>query len=154
MHSAGRVADVDRLGLENAGVEFGRHGVLVDDRLRSVSNPRFWAAGDAAALGTPLTPIASRQGSIVAAGILGEDATFDGRATPSVVFGDPPLAAVGMRAEEAAGRGAEVTVKRGDISAWFARRGSAGRMRAPRSSAMRRAAVCLGPICWASTPRS
>ena len=101
---------------------FGRHGVLVDDHLRSVSNPRFWAAGDAAALGAPLTPIASRQGSIVAAGILGEDASFDGRATPSVVFSDPPLAAVGMRAEEAAERGAAVTVQYSDMSAWFTQR--------------------------------
>ena len=122
VHGAGRVADVDRLGLENAGVEFGRHGVLVDDHLRSVSNPRFWAAGDAAALGAPLTPIASRQGSIVAAGILGEEASFDDRATPSVVFSDPPLAAVGMAAEEAALRGAEVTVRYSDMSAWFTQR--------------------------------
>jgi glutathione reductase (NADPH) len=122
VHGAGRVADVDRLGLENAGVEFNRHGVRVDGHMRSVSNPRFWAAGDAAALGAPLTPIASRQGRIVAAGILGEEATFDGRATPSVVFSDPPLAAVGMDAEEAAQRGAEVTLQHSDMSTWFTQR--------------------------------
>ena len=40
----------------------------------------------------------------MAAGILGEQATYDGRAVPSVVFSDPPLAAVGMGAEEAARR--------------------------------------------------
>ena len=122
VHGAGRVADVDRLGLENAGVRFDRRGVLVDDHLRSVSNPRFWAAGDAAALGAPLTPIASRQGEIVAAGILGEEASFDGRATPSVVFSDPSLAGVGMGTEEAAERDADVMVRHADMSAWFAQR--------------------------------
>jgi glutathione reductase (NADPH) len=122
VHGAGRVADVDQLGLENADVEFGRHGVRVDSHMRSVSNPRFWAAGDAAALGAPLTPIAARQGRIVAAGILGEDAAFDGRATTSVVFSDPPMAAVGMDAEEAAQRGAEVTVQHSDMSTWFTQR--------------------------------
>lgn len=44
VHGAGRVPDVDRLGLENAGVAFDRSGVRVDEHLRSVSNPRFWAA--------------------------------------------------------------------------------------------------------------
>lgn len=70
----------------------------------------------------PLTPVASRQGKIVAAGILGEEAVFDERATPSVVFSDPPLAAVGMRSDEAAERGADVTIKHTDTSAWFTQR--------------------------------
>lgn len=45
--AAGRRPNVEGLGLEAAGVEFGRRGVVVDDRLRS-TNKRIFAAGDVA----------------------------------------------------------------------------------------------------------
>lgn len=122
VHGAGRMADIDDLGLISAGVEFGPRGVHVDAHLRSVSNPRAWAAGDAADIGAPLTPVASRQGKIVAAGILGEDAVFDGQVTPSVVFSDPPLAAVGMSTDEAQTLGDSVSIKRSDMGSWFTQR--------------------------------
>jgi glutathione reductase (NADPH) len=122
VHGAGRVADVEDLGLEAAGVEAGPRGVRVDERLRSVSDARVWAAGDAADKGLPLTPVASKEGKVVAAGILGEDAEYDGRAVPSVCFSDPPLAAVGMSTVEAAGKGDAVKVLRADTSEWFSQR--------------------------------
>ena len=122
VHSAGRVADLADLDLEDAGIEAGRRGVRVDERLRSVSDTRVWAAGDAADKGLPLTPVASKEGKVVAAGILGEDAAYDGRAVPSVCFSDPPLAAVGMSAAEAAHRGDAVKVVRADASEWFSQR--------------------------------
>ena len=122
VHGAGRVADIAGLGLEEAGIEAGARGVRVDDRLRSVSDAHVWAAGDAADKGLPLTPVASREGKVVAAGILGEDAAYDGRAVPSVCFSDPPLAAVGMSTAEAARRGDAVKVLRADTSEWFSQR--------------------------------
>ena len=122
VHGAGRVADVAGLGLDEAGVEWGSRGVHVDEHLRSVSNARVWAAGDAADTGLPLTPVASKQGKVVAGGILGEEAVYDGRVTPSVVFSDPPLAAVGVSTEEAARRGDAVKVARADSSEWFSQR--------------------------------
>jgi glutathione reductase (NADPH) len=122
VHGAGRVADLDGLGLEAAGIEAGRRGVRVDARLRSVSDARVWAAGDAADKGLPLTPVASKEGQVVAAGILGEDAEYDGRAVPSVCFSDPPLAAVGMSTAEAEKRGDAVKVLRADTSEWFSQR--------------------------------
>jgi glutathione reductase (NADPH) len=122
VHGAGRVADLAQLGLETAGIAFGPRGVRVDAHLRSVSDSHVWAAGDAAGDGLPLTPVASRQGKIVAAGILGEDAVFEDRGTPSVVFSDPPLASVGMSADEAASLGDAVTVKRSDMTGWFTQR--------------------------------
>ena len=122
VHGAGRVADIAGLGLEQAGIEAGAHGVRVDDRLRSVSDAHVWAAGDAADKGLPLTPVASKEGKVVAAGILGEDAAYDGRAVPSVCFSDPPLAAVGMSTAEAAKRGDAVKVLRADSSEWFSQR--------------------------------
>ncbi len=122
VHGAGRVADLDDLGLDAAGIEAGRRGVRVDAQLRSVNDAHVWAAGDAADMGLPLTPVASKQGKVVAAGILGEDAEYDGRAVPSVCFSDPPLAAVGMSTTEAADLGDAVKVLRADTSEWFAQR--------------------------------
>ena len=122
VHGAGRVADLADLGLDDAGIEAGPRGVRVDEHLRSVSDAHVWAAGDAADKGLPLTPVASKEGKVVAAGILGEDAAYDGRAVPSVCFSDPPLAAVGMSTAEAAKRGDAVKVLRADSSEWFSQR--------------------------------
>lgn len=118
VHGAGRVAAVDRLNLEVSGVEFDRRGVLVNEHLRSISNPHFYAAGDAASIGEPLSPVATRQGLVVADNITGHDRAFDGSATPSVVYSDPPLARVGRDAEESA----DVEVIFNDTSAWFTQR--------------------------------
>lgn len=45
--AVGRAPNVEGLGLETAGVAYGRHGVQVDDHLRT-SNPRVLAVGDVA----------------------------------------------------------------------------------------------------------
>lgn len=122
VHTAGRVPDVENLGLEAADVRYDRHGVAVDETMRSITNPRFFAAGDAASIGLPLTPVASRQGGIAARNILGESAAFDGTATPSVVFGDPPLACVGMREADLGDHAGDVDVVFNDMSSWFTSR--------------------------------
>ena len=57
VHGAGRVAAIDDLDLQAAGVERGGRGVCVNEHLQSVSNPAVYAAGDAAeTAGPPLTP--------------------------------------------------------------------------------------------------
>jgi len=120
VHGAGRVPDLDDLDLPAAGVR-AEHGVVVDGQLRSVTNPRVFAAGDAAAPGLPLTPVAGRQGQVVADAILGGAAVYDPNATASVVFSDPPLTAVGMSTDEAAARD-DVEVTAFDMSQWFTSR--------------------------------
>lgn len=45
--AVGRTPNVDGIGLDVAGVRTARHGIEVDDRLRT-SNPRIFAIGDAA----------------------------------------------------------------------------------------------------------
>jgi glutathione reductase (NADPH) len=118
VHGAGRIPDIDGLDLAAAGVEHSRRGVEVTAQLRSVSNPVVWAAGDAAAIGAPLTPVAGAQGEVVAAGILGRHAACDDSATPSVVFSDPPLARVGIDAEQAEADDT-LEVRAHDMSGWF-----------------------------------
>ena len=58
VHAAGRVPDIDDLGLDMAHVEREKKGVKVNRHLQSVSNPAVYAGGDAAATdGRPLTPV-------------------------------------------------------------------------------------------------
>ena len=68
VHGAGRVPEIDDLGLEAAGIEWERRGVKVNEYLQSVSNPAVYSAGDSAASGNPpLTPVAGYEGKVVAA---------------------------------------------------------------------------------------
>jgi glutathione reductase (NADPH) len=86
-----------------AGVEHNARGVKVNEYLQSVSNPAVYAAGDVAASGgSPLTPVASYDGGIVAKNLI-KGNTFKSNYTglPSVVFTIPPLASVGMQEQEA-----------------------------------------------------
>jgi glutathione reductase (NADPH) len=122
VHGAGRVPDIEGLDLDAAGVRWGRHGVEVDEHMRSVSAPRVHAIGDAAALGSPLTPVGIMQGEVAAADIIEPgSACFRPPVTPSVVFSSPPLASVGLSAEQAEGR-EDVAVSFSDTSEWFTSR--------------------------------
>lgn len=116
VHGAGRIPDIDDLGLQNAGVEYSQRGVVVDEWLRT-TNPDIYAAGDVAATkGWPLTPVAGMEGHIVASNLLGKKKHADYRGMASVVFSQPPLARVG----EAESEGAEV--HNIDMDDWFSYR--------------------------------
>jgi len=84
-----RVAD---LGLENVGIEAGRHGVPVDARMNAGDG--LWAIGDVTGI-WPLTYVGKYHGRIVAANILGSRREADYSAVPRVVFTHPQAAAVG-----------------------------------------------------------
>ncbi|MBE0418087.1 MAG: NAD(P)/FAD-dependent oxidoreductase [Coriobacteriia bacterium] len=118
VHGAGRAAAVSKLELERADVAYGPQGIKVSRQLRSITNPKVWAAGDVADLGEPLTPVASHQGSIVADNILGADRDFDPPPVPTVVFSDPPLASVGVTVREARSNASHSVVE-SDMGSWF-----------------------------------
>jgi glutathione reductase (NADPH) len=91
--------------------------------MRSTSNPRVFAVGDAAALGAPLTPVAIVQARVALANILDAgSARFEPGATPSVVFSDPVLASVGLTEAQAREDGLDVDVKLSDMSGWASSR--------------------------------
>ncbi len=124
VHGAGRVPELDDMDLEAGGVERTRRGVTVNEYLQSVSNPRVYAAGDAADTeGLPLTPVASVDSHVVASNLLkGNHRTPDYRAIPTVVFTVPPLASVGLTEDEAHARGLDVAVHHNDITGWYSYR--------------------------------
>ena len=123
VQGAGRVPYLAELNLEKAGVAYDKKGVIVNEYLQSVSNPSVYAAGDAAAYGLPLTPVAGKEGYIVADNFLSaEKKKADFQAMPSVVFTLPPLATVVLKEEEAREKGYDFTVKFGDTSSWYSSR--------------------------------
>ncbi len=105
---AGRVPNVEGLGLETVGVRFDpRRGVEVDDRLRT-TNPRIFAAGDVC-MDWKFTHAAD-----FAARIVIQNALFFGRRTlsslvmPWATYTDPEIAHVGLYEREARARGIEI----------------------------------------------
>jgi len=126
IHGAGRIPKTRELDLARANVETDERGaVKVNEWLQSVTNPRVYAAGDAAASpgAMPLTPVAAYQSKIVASNVLhGNNKKPDYAGISSVVFTTPPLAAVGLTEEAARIKGLRVRVKSEDTRAWFSNR--------------------------------
>lgn len=104
VHAAGRVPNIDILNLPAIGVETGRHGIKVNEFMRSISNPNVFAVGDCADTGVPnLTPVSANEARIAAKNLLaGKDIRpMKYPPIPSIVFTLPPIARVGLTEAEA-----------------------------------------------------
>ena len=84
----------------------------------------YRAAGDAAeTAGLPLTPVAALEGQVVASNLLnGNNARPDYAGVPTVAFTLPPIAAVGLREDEAREEGLNFRVNYQDTSGWYSSR--------------------------------
>src|SRR5713101_5072787 len=123
VHGAGRVPEIDDLDLETAGVLREKRGVCVNEFLQSVSNPNVYAAGDAAAKGPPLTPVAAMEGEVVAANLLnGNHRTPELDAVASIAYTLPPVAFVGLLEAAAKEKGLKFRVNHQDTSEWYSTR--------------------------------
>ena len=102
--AAGRRPNVEDLGLEAAGVQYGPKGIAVDQRLRT-SNRRIFAAGDVAG-SYQFTHLAGYHAGIVLRNALFRlPAKVDIRALPWVTYTDPELAQVGLTEAQAHAEG-------------------------------------------------
>jgi pyruvate/2-oxoglutarate dehydrogenase complex dihydrolipoamide dehydrogenase (E3) component len=105
--AVGRKPNVDGLGLEKAGVRYGKRGVEVDDRLRT-SAGHIFAAGDVASK-YQFTHVADALARIAI-----QNALFHGRAKasdlviPWCTYTSPEIAHVGMYEKDARDEGLEV----------------------------------------------
>ena len=107
--ASGRLPNVEELEPARIGLEVGRGGIAVDDRLRT-NVDGIWAAGDVAA-GPMLTPIAQYQARIAVEDMFGEGSRrADYSVLPTAIFTDPELGGVGLTEAEAAQRGHDVGV--------------------------------------------
>jgi pyruvate/2-oxoglutarate dehydrogenase complex dihydrolipoamide dehydrogenase (E3) component len=107
--AAGRIPNLDDLGLETVGLDPTARTLDVDDRMRAGEG--LWAIGDVTGKGA-FTHVSMYQNAIARRDILGEDgppAAY--HALPHCTFTDPEVAGVGM--SEAQARGAGLTVRTG-----------------------------------------
>jgi pyruvate/2-oxoglutarate dehydrogenase complex dihydrolipoamide dehydrogenase (E3) component len=114
--AVGRTPALEGLNLPAAGVDFTPRGVTVDARLRSVSNRRVFAVGDAAG-GMQFTHLAGfHAGVVIRQALFAMPARADRSVIPRVTYTDPELAQAGPTEAEARARhGAALTVLRADL---------------------------------------
>jgi pyruvate/2-oxoglutarate dehydrogenase complex dihydrolipoamide dehydrogenase (E3) component len=110
--AAGRVPNVEGLGLEEAGIEFTRGGIVVDGSLQT-TNRHVYAIGDAAAGGMMFTHVANyHAGLVIRHALFRLPAKVRYDAIPWVTFTDPELAHVGLTDEQARNQGYRIRVMR------------------------------------------
>ncbi|MBO9436650.1 NAD(P)/FAD-dependent oxidoreductase [Ruegeria sp. R13_0] len=120
VNGAGRVANIDGLNLDAAGVGHDGLRILIDDTMRSTSNSSVWVAGDAVTSSAQLSPIATYEGQIVGHNIVhGPTKRPDYSVIPSAVYTVPALSTVGLTEAEAREKVLDVSVTVSDMSAWF-----------------------------------
>jgi glutathione reductase (NADPH) len=98
VHGAGRIPNIDNLGLEKAAVKFNRKGIAVDPQMKT-TNPIIYSVGDSAAT-VQLARVADYEGLSAAENILaeineGQRVDVDYSAVPSLLFTYPQLGMVG-----------------------------------------------------------
>ncbi|MEO8700675.1 MAG: NAD(P)/FAD-dependent oxidoreductase [Kofleriaceae bacterium] len=124
INGSGRIANVDRLGLEHLGITVRGNTVAVDPELRCIDNPDVSLAGDVLADTPQLSPIATKEGRLVGHNLLNPSDTraIDHRFVPQAVFTIPTLARVGLTAVEATARGLVFEARQTDMREWISSR--------------------------------
>jgi glutathione reductase (NADPH) len=100
--AVGRRPNTDDIGLEKAGVEVEKNGMIPVDAYQNTNVPGIHAIGDI--IGKyPLTPVAIAAGRKLSDRLFDgqEDARLDYDTIPTVVFAHPPLGTVGLTEPQA-----------------------------------------------------
>ena len=123
VHAAGRAPAFDELDCAAAGIDTEKGLLKLNEFLQSVSNPSVYAAGDAAHVGPPLTPVSAHDAKVVASNLLhGNKQSPNYLGVPSVAFTIPPIAAVGLTEEKARKKGIKFRIHSEEASTWFTAR--------------------------------
>ncbi len=108
----GRIAEIKNIGLENAGIEFDKRGIITDNRMQTNVSGIF-AIGDAVKGNVMLAHNAENQGALVVENIVSGGKKEKLEIIPSCVYCSPEIAAVGLSEKEAEVKG--ITVKIGKV---------------------------------------
>jgi len=123
VHAAGRSADIFDMGLEQMDVTFNRKGIVVNDYMQSVSNANVYSCGDANDKGLPLTPVAAKEGIILADNLLkGNYKKIAYGHIPSNVFTTPALGSVGLTEQQAKDKNLKYEVHYKETTDWYSSR--------------------------------
>lgn len=126
IHAAGRTPALEALDLDAAGIAHDRGRLSLNEFLQSTTNPAVYAAGDAAQMGPPLTPVSSHDAKVVASNLIeGNHAKPNYTGVPSVAFTIPPIASVGLTEHQAQERGLRYRLNMQRASGWFSSRQAA-----------------------------
>jgi glutathione reductase (NADPH) len=110
MFATGRVPNVAKLGLAEAGVTLAKNGGIAVDEYSRTSAPNIYAVGDVTNR-INLTPVAIREGHAFADTIFGGKPTkVDHTNVPTAVFSEPEVGTVGLTESEARARLARTDV--------------------------------------------
>jgi dihydrolipoamide dehydrogenase len=109
--AVGRTPNSNGLGLENTRVKMSPRGFVEVDQARRTADEHIYAIGDVA--GEPmLAHKASHEAKVAVEAIAGQNAAFDPRAIPAVVFTDPEIAWAGITETLSAQRNVQIEVAR------------------------------------------
>ena len=100
--AVGRAPTLEGLDLAKAGVAHTGHGVTTDAALRSITNHRVFAVGDAAGRGQFTHLAGAQAGLVIRRAVFGLPVNADALMVPRVTYTDPEPAAIGL--SEAAAR--------------------------------------------------
>lgn len=115
----GRTPHLSVLDGDKGNVEHSAKGVVVNQYLQSVSNPRVYAIGDCAATPYMLAPVADKEGQTVVHNIVhGNKQIIDYSVVPSAVFTIPNIGSVGLTEEQARQKGGDFRVNYGEPMGW------------------------------------
>lgn len=106
--AVGRAPRLDTCGLDKAGVEYTKRGIVVDEWMRT-NVPHIFAIGDCNAR-MMLAHVASFQGMHALNAILGHDDEIDFNVVPSAVFTNPECGMVGLTEAQCKEKGMDVKI--------------------------------------------
>lgn len=123
VNGTGRIANVESLDLPSGQVEHANGRIIIDQHLRSTSNPQVHVCGDAVPVSPQLSPIATYEGDIVGRNIVeGPTHVPDYAGMSTSVYTVPALAAVGLTETAARQKGVAIDVHINDMRDWFSAR--------------------------------
>ncbi len=106
----GRIAEIKDIGLENAGIEFDKRGIITDNFLQT-NVPNIFAIGDAVKGNVMLAHNAENQGALVVENLIDEANKKEKTdIIPSCVYSVPEIAGVGLSEKEAEAKGIAVKI--------------------------------------------
>jgi len=113
--ATGRVANVEDLGLERAGVAFDKNGIVVDRKLKT-TNRRVYAIGDVAGRGQFTHLAGHHAGLVVRNALFRLPVDANKSVVPRATFTDPELAQAGLTEAEARAAGKNISIARFDFA--------------------------------------
>src|SRR5581483_1514472 len=123
VNGAGRIANVGALDLDAGNIAHDGFRVMVDEALRSTSNPSVYLCGDVLSGPPQLSPLATYEGKLVGLNIVeGPRQKPDYSALPTAVYTVPALATVGLSEAKAKEKGLRTRVQVNDMEYWFSTR--------------------------------